>query len=100
MCCFRLYQYQLFQRTAYPIFLYVPTIGIAIICCLIIVLVKKRTSNIPKSKRDEKVQSKEKQAVLQLFLIIGAFLIGYIPFTGEFTKYLVVKRSFVYHINQ
>jgi len=47
------------------------------------VLVKKRAKKNATAKTDKNQQRKDKKAVLQLVLIIIAFLIGYIPFTGS-----------------
>ena len=79
---YRFNEYKWFRQTTYPIFLLLPTVGIAIICCAIIAVVKKRSKQKMKSEQQAKEQRKEKQAVIQLVLIIIAFLIGYIPFTG------------------
>jgi len=35
------------------------------------------------TQNTQKWQTKAKQAVFQLFLIVVSFLIGYVPFTGE-----------------
>ena len=81
-----------FQRTTFPIFLLSPTVGIAIICFVIIAVIKKRSNKNVNSELQAKEQRKEKQAVIQLVLIIIAFLIGYIPFTGTtFISILVIK---------
>jgi len=84
MCnIFRKSEYLLYQRIAYPIFLYVPTIGITVICCFMIVMVRKRSKKIAETQKEKKQKRKGKKAVIQLVLIIIAFLIGYIPFTGR-----------------
>ena len=89
---YRTEEYKWFQQTTYPIFLLSPTLGIAIICCVIIALVKKRSKQKVKSVQQAKEQRKEKQAVIQLVLIIIAFLIGYIPFTGTTFIFIPVIR--------
>ena len=83
MTFFRLDQYKIFQNVTFPLFLYVPTFGVVIVCIYIIAVVKMRARNSPQSTKQERQRTKEKQAVLQLVLIIVAFLIGYIPFTGD-----------------
>ena len=79
---FRIRNFRIFQIFAYPLFLFVPTIGIAIICCSIIWLVRKRSKDNVASKK-EKQHTKERQAVVQLTLIILSFLLGYLPFIGN-----------------
>ena len=79
---FRVTEYRYFQNITFPIFLYVPTVGVVSICIFIIVLVKTRAKKVKDMVQNEQQQQKEKQAVLQLVLIICAFLLGYIPFTG------------------
>ena len=79
---YKIKEYKWFQQTTYPIFLLSSMIGIAIICCVIVAVVKKRSKQKMKLEQQAKEQRKEKQAVIQLVLIIIAFLIGYIPFTG------------------
>ena len=80
---FRFDKYVLFQKITYSMFLYAPTIGITLICCSTIALVKKRAVTVSKTEKDENQRRKEKQAVVQLVLIIISFLIGYLPFTGK-----------------
>ena len=78
---YRLKEYKIFQNVTFPVFIYVPTFGVVLVCIYIIVIVKIREKT--KLTSQEKKKKKEKQAVLQLVLIIVAFLIGYIPFTGK-----------------
>ena len=80
---FRLNEYRIFQNVTFPLFLYVPTFGVVLVCVYIIAVVRVRAKSSPSSNKQEKQQKKERQAVLQLMLIIVAFLIGYIPFTGR-----------------
>ena len=89
---YRTEEYQWFQHTTYAIFLLSSMIGIAIICCVIIAVVKNRSKQKVKLEQQAKEQRKEKQAVIQLVLIIIAFLIGYIPFTGTTFIYIPVIR--------
>ncbi|XP_078481740.1 neuromedin U receptor homolog nmur-2-like isoform X1 [Ciona intestinalis] len=75
-------KYILYQKVAYPLFLYIPTIGVVITCILIAVTLKRRSGRANLNKKEERRLRKERQAVLQLILIIVSFLLGYIPFTA------------------
>jgi len=52
-------------------------------CALISVSVRSKMHPDHSTQNTPKLQTKAKQAVLQLFLIVVSFLIGYVPFTGE-----------------
>nr|XP_039252630.1 green-sensitive opsin-like [Styela clava] len=79
--------YSRYIEYAYPIFFYFPLAAIALVSVGIgIVIVRKRahmsrarTSSDP--SKAVKERQKEKQAILQLGLIVGSFMLGYIPFT-------------------
>lgn len=88
----RLGAYAIFQHVTFSTFLYVPTIGVVFVCLYIIILVKIRSKRIARTQMQRNEQDKEKQAVIQLVLIIFAFLLGYIPFTGQFMISLLVYR--------
>jgi len=101
-CYFRVDSYRTFQNVSFPIFFYIPTIGVVTICGVLITLVRIRSKKIPASRKQEKEQRKEKQAVLQLSLIICGFLIGYIPFTSILSNIFIVavainsfKKAFI-----
>ncbi|XP_076818862.1 trace amine-associated receptor 9-like isoform X1 [Clavelina lepadiformis] len=74
--------YKLFQEVCYPIFLYLPLVGVVVVCSAIVFIVRIKSRKVAPSKKCEKRQKREKQAVLQLLLIMASFLIGYIPFTA------------------
>nr|XP_026690745.1 blue-sensitive opsin-like [Ciona intestinalis] len=73
-------QYTLATKVCYSIFLYAPSVGVVFLSILIGITVKSRPSM--SSQEDGKRKQKEKQAVLQLVLIVVSFLIGYVPFTA------------------
>lgn len=59
---------------------------VAVVSVAIIIVMLKQQH--PATKKGEienksvKRKNKEKQAILQICLIVGSFMIGYIPFTG------------------
>ncbi|XP_078491732.1 type-1 angiotensin II receptor B-like [Ciona intestinalis] len=71
--------YKLYQSITFPMFLYVPTVGVVVACFLIGFTVKSKALM---ASTDVSRARKEKQAVLQLTLIVVSFLFGYIPFTA------------------
>ncbi|XP_039252257.2 growth hormone secretagogue receptor type 1-like [Styela clava] len=94
-------QYSLYTQYGYPIFFYVPLVAIALVSSAIGVVMVRRTA--PQSKhgndtRDQKTvkrKQKEKQAIMQLALIVGSFMFGYIPFTVfEFYTINSTDKSF------
>jgi len=82
----RIKPYLAYQRVAYPIFLILPAIGVLIFCVLVALIVKSRTRQMKRlTNQQQKRLTKEKQAVVQLVLIIVSFFIGYIPYIGKFS---------------
>lgn len=78
--------YTSFQRIAYSMFLYAPIVIVVCMSALIAVTVLNRSHSPVASSnasRREKDRRKERQAFLQLALIVCSFLFGYIPFTGN-----------------
>jgi len=80
---YRYDHYTTYQKVFYPLFLYAPTIGVILMCVLIAGSVRSNMHPDHSTQNTQKWQTKAKQAVLQLFLIVVSFLIGYVPFTGE-----------------
>lgn len=80
--------WQLYIQFAYPIFLYIPAIGVILISFAITVKLfthKKpgdKTAS-PSAPPRHMRSRKDKQIVIQLMLIVGSFLLGYTPVTGE-----------------
>ncbi|XP_077967113.1 blue-sensitive opsin-like [Styela clava] len=79
-------EYLLFQRIAFPIFLYVP-LGVIVIVSVIIVVQLRASiqSGIGDALGSTARMNRRRQimqAVLQLMLIVISFLIGYVPFTA------------------
>lgn len=76
---------------AYPLFLYAPCVGILLMSIAITSVLlskrlektKKRTVSVVSGAwKQDREAKKERQAILQLILIVGSFMIGYIPFTS------------------
>lgn len=82
----RFESYVLFQQTAFSLFLFIPLMLIVIISILTCLQVYA-TTHSSVAKRDERQKRKEKQAILQLTLIVISFLFAYIPFVS---KYLAI----------
>jgi len=81
---FRRYDHlKIYQNVVIPIFLYTPTIGVILMSSLIAVSVRSHIRHSQSTEIMQKKLTKEKQAMLQLFLIAMSFLIGYLPFTGK-----------------
>ncbi|XP_076818864.1 D(1)-like dopamine receptor isoform X3 [Clavelina lepadiformis] len=78
----QLVAYSYFQKISYTIFLYLPLVGVVVVCSAIVFIVRIKSRKVAPSKKCEKRQKREKQVVLQLLLIMASFLIGYIPFTA------------------
>nr|XP_039267545.1 growth hormone secretagogue receptor type 1-like [Styela clava] len=78
-------QYTLFQKIAYPLFLYGPLVMVVLVSVMISFQVYATTQTRAAKSANEtasvKRKKKDKQAVGQLILIVLSFLIGYIPFT-------------------
>jgi len=90
----RLGLYLTYQLVAYPIFILLPAVGVLVFCLLVAFTVKyrSRTIKLPTSQQQARLK-KEKQAVVQLLLIIASFLIGYIPFIGKCSLFLKLKKQ-------
>ncbi|XP_039268414.2 growth hormone secretagogue receptor type 1-like [Styela clava] len=75
-------QYKTFSITAYSIFLLLPMLVVIVVSVLIGKSVHNHTkaSVITNDEASKKRIQKEKQAVLQLILIVVSFLFGYVPF--------------------
>ncbi|XP_039256429.2 alpha-1A adrenergic receptor-like [Styela clava] len=86
-------QYRIYSKIVFPVFILLPMIAIFILSiAIILLLIKRRTMRSEKkippmpeaaSKQMEnirrKLQKKENKAILQLSLIGGSFMFGYIP---------------------
>nr|XP_039270397.1 growth hormone secretagogue receptor type 1-like isoform X1 [Styela clava] len=85
-------QYSSYQSVAFPLFFYVPTVSIISLTIAIGIMLTRR-----RNERNEKLQKqipagaeskikksgrKERQAIIQLSMIAGSFMLGYIPFTA------------------
>jgi len=69
--------YQLLQYITFPLFIYIPVIGVICTGVLIGIVVTQARM----TKKSEKEKRKEKNALLQLFSIAACFLFGYIPWS-------------------
>lgn len=68
----------------YPLFFVVPIIGVLILSILIGVAVRSHTKSSVAGKQSKgKRLIKERQAMLQLLLIVFSFLLGYAPFLSR-----------------
>nr|XP_026696399.1 growth hormone secretagogue receptor type 1-like [Ciona intestinalis] len=79
-----------YSHIAYPIFFYLPLVTVVITSVVIAIFLWRRRFNTFSANRQTDVEAKkEKQAIIQLFLIVGSFLVGYIPFTAYafYTQY-------------
>lgn len=72
--------YKVYQQIAYPLLLYIPLALVAILAAWTSIQVYGMESPSSDSSNTEE---RQRQAVMQLILIVISFLIGYIPFTGE-----------------
>jgi len=71
--------YKNLQYITFPLFIYIPVIGVVCTGVLIaIVVTQSANSMTTKSKKEKR---KEKNAVIQLFSIATCFLFGYIPWS-------------------
>ncbi|CAK8683433.1 growth hormone secretagogue receptor type 1-like [Clavelina lepadiformis] len=76
-------QCKLYTEIIYPIFFYIPIIIIVLTSILLVHELKQRAKNFSDKISQAGIsQKKEKQIVLQLFLIVASFLVGYISFTA------------------
>jgi len=50
---------------------------------LIAVSVTSRMGQVNSSQTTEETRRKERQALMQLALIVASYLVGYVPFTGK-----------------
>jgi len=78
--------YEIYQKTAIPLMLLGPSIAVIILSFLISLKVSSATKlPSPKTRR------RDRQAVLQLMLIVASFLIGYVPYIGEHCTVLILS---------
>ena len=72
-------EYKLYIQYAYPIFFYMPLVAIAVVSVLIGVVICSRKFG---GRSNESKNDKEKQAIIQLALIVSSYMLGYLPFTS------------------
>lgn len=79
---FRYAQYTSFMTIALPLFVYAPLFLVVIISFLTCVQVYASAQQSVGTRTKRQIM-KEKQAVLQLTLIVISFVVGYGPYTGK-----------------
>lgn len=70
----------MFQKTAYPIGIYAPMALVVIVSSVTVATVYGKPKSL--SSKSSRRRRRDKQAVIQMILIVVSYLIGYIPFTG------------------
>ena len=80
---FRLDEIVSYQRITYPILIHFPIAAVILLSCAIIMALNRKGEFGGKSGDR---RNKEKKAAKQLALIVGCFLLGYLPYTGTVLK--------------
>ncbi|XP_039256222.2 alpha-1A adrenergic receptor-like [Styela clava] len=86
----RIEQFQVYVKIAYTTFFYIPMVAILIISPSIAIIIMKRRKNRLQrrnidgvnacpSEFEVKSQKKENSAIVQLAVIVGSYMLGYIP---------------------
>lgn len=77
-------RYGTYMSVAFPLFLYLPGIGVILLSLLIVSLVfmKARSASRGGESYSQKRMQKDTQAILQLMLIALLFLVGYVPISA------------------
>nr|XP_039255825.1 neuropeptide receptor 15-like [Styela clava] len=103
-----LQSFKLYTKVAYGIFFYMPMIVVSIISPIIAKLIlKKRKERIQRKNNEvsaatgqntlsdfeRKHQRRENSAILQLFVIVGSFMLGYVPSSAYFLYSLAVPQT-------